>query len=79
MIPRALAMLSLVPPAPGAITAQALAAELSARGMTVTPRTVQRDLVDLAALVSIVASAERKPFGWSWVAGSSCPCCGGVR
>lgn len=76
MIARTLAMLALVPAAPRVVTVRAIAEELAARGMPVTRRTVQRDLLELSAVLPLVANETSKPFGWSWAPGAACPCCG---
>lgn len=39
---------------------------LAARGHDVTPRTVQRDLEQLASLYPLACDDRSKPYGWSW-------------
>lgn len=39
---------------------------LAARGHQVTPRTVQRDLEDLAKVYPLDCDDRSKPYGWSW-------------
>ena len=70
MTPRLLAILRLVPTAPATASTTTLVGELLALGYDVTPRTVQRDLADLARRGHVVAQLEHRPFGWS--AGSAC-------
>lgn len=78
-LPRILAMLSLVPPSPQAITVAELVAALATRGFRVATRSVQRDLVTLSREMPLEARTASKPFGWCWAEGAKCPCCGGAR
>lgn len=59
-------ILSMLPTRPRRIDTGAIAAGLSARGVDVNRRTIQRDLIELADVFPIVADERAKPFGWRW-------------
>ena len=59
-------MLRLVPRAPAKIAVKDLCDHLRDADFTVSTRTVQRDLVELAAVFPLVADDRDKPYGWSW-------------
>ncbi len=44
---------------------------LRAQGFEVTPRTLQRDLVELAGVFRIECNDKGKPFGWRWAEGTA--------
>lgn len=50
-------------------------------GHPVSVRTVQRDLVALAKVITVERHTARHgvPGGWRWPACSACPACGTVR
>lgn len=54
--------------APG-ITARELVVQLNSVGFTVTKRTVERDLVELASVFGIECNNKGTPFGWYWMRG----------
>jgi predicted DNA-binding transcriptional regulator YafY len=56
--------------APG-ITAREMTAFLADQGHTVTKRTVERDLMELAHVFGIYCDEDSKPYGWHWVQGSA--------
>lgn len=59
-------MLRFVPRAPAKISVKELQERLRDADFAVTPRTVQRDLVDLATLFPLMSDERDKPYGWSW-------------
>ena len=59
-------MLRFVPRAPAKISVKELHERLRDADFEVTPRTVQRDLVDLATIFPLISDEREKPFGWSW-------------
>lgn len=59
-------ILSMLPLRPRRIDSGTLAERLRARGIDVHRRTIQRDLIELAAVFPIVADERAKPFGWRW-------------
>lgn len=65
-IVRLLRILALLPRAPRKITTRAILERLRSDGHDVTPRTVERDLHRLRAVVPIVLDSAHKPYGWSW-------------
>ena len=62
-------MLQLIPTAPAQITVRSLAEELCKNGFKVTERTVQRDLNDLAPIMSLECNNNSKPYGWKFMRG----------
>jgi len=61
-------VLAMLPRAPRSIDTAAIEARLRDRGLVVHRRTLQRDLVDLAALFPIEADEHTKPYAWRWSA-----------
>ena len=61
-------ILQLVPRAPRKIDAATICTRLAAEGLTVTQRSVQRDLEALANAFGLVCDTRSKPFGWWWSA-----------
>lgn len=59
-------MLNAIPRLPRKITVDAIAAKLASDGYTVTPRTIQRDLMALSSQFPLVSDTRSKPYGWSW-------------
>lgn len=59
-------ILSMLPLRPRRIDTSALESGLRERGIDVHRRTIQRDLIELAAVFPIVADDRAKPFGWRW-------------
>ena len=60
-------LLALIPPAPRAIDAQTLTAQLRDRGHIKDQRTVQRTLKNIQEhYPTLECRDESKPFGWSW-------------
>jgi predicted DNA-binding transcriptional regulator YafY len=62
---RLLTMLRMLPRAPRKIDTAALARRLRDEGYTVTRRTIQRDLHQLARTFPLLCD-EHRPAGWSW-------------
>ncbi len=63
---RQLHLLQLIPRSPAQVTVSALTAELARLGYSVTSRTVQRDLQDLARVMPLECNDKSKPYGWKW-------------
>jgi len=59
-------LLRAVPRHPRKATAQQLADRLAEAGFETSLRTVQRDLVELAAIFPLAADERERPYGWSW-------------
>ncbi len=59
-------MLHAIPRAPRKVSVQELRSRLSDAEFTVTERTIQRDLQELAQIFPLVVDERSKPFGWSW-------------
>lgn len=59
-------LLTLLPKGPRRIDTATLEERLRARGLDVHRRTIQRDLVELAAVFPIVSDERTKPYGWRW-------------
>ncbi len=59
-------LLTLLPKGPRRVDTATLEAHLRARGLEVHRRTIQRDLVELAAVFPIVSDERSKPYGWRW-------------
>jgi predicted DNA-binding transcriptional regulator YafY len=68
---RYLMLLREIPRAPKRVDTATLAIRLEAHGLNVTRRTLQRDLERLSATFPLVCADQTKPYGWSWVEGSS--------
>lgn len=63
-------LLRLVPGRSPGKTVRKLVDELEAKGYSVTKRTVERDLADLAGIFPLRCNHISKPFGWYWDAGA---------
>ena len=59
-------MLRAIPRHPRRIGVPDLRSHLDNAGFSVTPRTVQRDLIELSAVFPLVSDERAKPYGWSW-------------
>lgn len=59
-------MLRFVPRAPAKIAVKELHERLRDADFEVTPRTIQRDLVDLSTVFPLISDEREKPYGWSW-------------
>jgi predicted DNA-binding transcriptional regulator YafY len=70
---RYLMVLREIPRAPRRVDTATLAVRLESLGLHVTRRTLQRDLERLSATFPLVCADQTKPYGWSWVEGSSKP------
>ena len=53
-------------PVHGKISTPEIGRRLADRGHTTTPRTVQRDLENLAEVFGLECDVRSKPYGWSW-------------
>ncbi len=60
-------MLRLIPRQPFKISTTELMHALADEGFTITPRTLQRDLIRFSAIYPLVCDDRDKPFGWSWM------------
>lgn len=60
-------MLHAIPRAPRKISVRDLHSWLTNADFTVTERTIQRDLQELAQVFPLVVDERSKPFGWSWL------------
>ncbi len=65
-VTRCVQILMMLPRAPRKIGARAIHARLLEKGMTVTMRTVERDLQRLLGAAPIALDDLHKPYGWSW-------------
>lgn len=59
-------ILTMLPRPPRTIDTAAIEVRLRDRGFEVHRRTIQRDLLDLAAVFPIVSDERAKPYGWRW-------------
>jgi predicted DNA-binding transcriptional regulator YafY len=59
-------LLTLLPKGPRRIDTATLEARLRERGIDVHRRTIQRDLLELAAVFPLVSDERSKPYGWRW-------------
>ena len=66
---RLLELLTLLP-REGRISTPQLHRRLVSRGFDVTPRTLQRDLEDLAQAYPIECDTRSRPYGWRWRSGA---------
>lgn len=64
-------MLRQLPRHPRKIDAASLAVTLAEAGYRVSRRSIERDLVKLAAVFPIACDDKHKPYGWSWMAGAA--------
>ncbi len=60
-------MLRLLPRAPRKIPTAEIETSLAERGLTVSRRSIQRDLQKLSGFFPIVCDERHKPYGWSWM------------
>jgi predicted DNA-binding transcriptional regulator YafY len=67
-------ILSLLPKRPRRVDTASLEQRLRERGYNVHRRTIQRDLVQLSAVLPIIADERQKPFGWRWSENACLPC-----
>jgi len=65
-LPRIINMMQLIPITPRWTTAKILQSSLEHRGFTVTKRTVERDLVEVADLFGLVSSDSPDGYKWSY-------------
>jgi hypothetical protein len=56
----------MLPRPPRRIDTGSIETRLRERGIDVHRRTIQRDLVELAAVFPIVVDERMKPYGWRW-------------
>jgi predicted DNA-binding transcriptional regulator YafY len=61
------AMLRMIPRAPRKIDTATIQTKLSAQGLEINVRSIQRDLMNLSAIFPITCDERNKPFGWSWL------------
>lgn len=61
------AMLRSIPRAPRRISATELSVVLDELGFSVTKRTIERDLQNLATRFPLYLDDRSKPYGWSWM------------
>jgi predicted DNA-binding transcriptional regulator YafY len=59
-------MLRLIPRYPQKVTASALKSKLDAENLSVSKRTIERDLIELSAAFPLTVDDRSKPHGWSW-------------
>lgn len=67
-------LLTLLPKGPRRVDTATLEQQLRARGLDVHRRTIQRDLVELAAMFPIVSDERTRPYGWRWGDDAEPPC-----
>lgn len=67
---RYLLILQELPHSPRRTDSATLARRLEERGLSVTRRTLQRDLEKLSRVLPLECVDATKPYGWSWKAGS---------
>jgi predicted DNA-binding transcriptional regulator YafY len=63
-------LMRLIPSRSPGRTVRELCEALEAAGYTVTKRTVERDLTDLAGIFPLHCNAISKPYGWHWEPGA---------
>ncbi len=68
-VQRQLALLSLIPRAPGKRDTGTLCEKLKEEGFQFTERTLQRDLQNLSVRYPLVCDTSSKPYRWQYVAG----------
>ncbi|WP_157981356.1 helix-turn-helix transcriptional regulator [Aliidiomarina sanyensis] len=59
-------LLKLLPSRAPGLTSKALAMRLNDEGLSVSKRTVERDLTELSCLFPIQCNDRSKPYGWYW-------------
>ncbi len=68
-VQRQLALLNLIPRAPGKRDTGTLCEKLKEEGFQFTERTLQRDLQNLSVRYPLICDTSSKPFRWQYVAG----------
>lgn len=63
---RLLTMLRHIPKHPYQITAKELTERLKGAFFKVSKRTVERDLLSLSEVFSLISNERSRPYGWSW-------------
>ena len=63
---RLLTMLRHIPQHPQQITAKELTERLETDQFEVSKRTVERDLLSLSEIFSLISNESSRPYGWSW-------------
>lgn len=63
---RLLTMLRHIPQHPQQITAKELTERLESDQFEVSKRTVERDLLSLSEIFSLISNEKSRPYGWSW-------------
>lgn len=67
LLQRQWAVLQMLPRSPRAIDTPSLSARLETEhGITVLPRTLQRELLALTSIFPVVVDDSKKPYRWSW-------------
>lgn len=66
MLLRQWLILKKIPQYPKKITTSSLMQYITAEGIDISRRTLERDLDDLSRLFPILADKSSKPYGWSW-------------
>ena len=61
-------MLRAIPRHPRRVGVRELKSSLVTAGFDVSPRTIQRDLIELSNTFPLVSDEREKPYGWSWQA-----------
>jgi predicted DNA-binding transcriptional regulator YafY len=59
-------MLRAIPRHPSKVTTAQIKRALQIAGFEVTPRTIQRDLLELSNTFPLTADERERPYGWSW-------------
>ena len=59
-------MLRHIPRFPAKITAGKLKDKLASENLTISKRTVERDLLELSGIFPLVLDDRERPYGWSW-------------
>ena len=63
---RLLTMLRHIPVHPQQVTAKELTERLKSDRFEVSKRTVERDLLSLSEIFSLISNERSRPYGWSW-------------
>ena len=63
---RLLTMLRYIPVHPQQVTAKELTERLETDRFDVSKRTVERDLLSLSEIFSLISNERSRPYGWSW-------------
>lgn len=64
-------MLKALPRHPRRATTAEIRRSLETAGYHVTPRTIQRDLIELSTVFPLHADERARPYGWSWQANAA--------